>query len=133
MSRASPRGARRFGAACATLACASACSRAVPEGARSLARGDRSDGTEAFVGPARFVPDVTPISTGLVDVLPDGNRRFIVSGIRVVDHPDGSIDRAREILPTGTAKIASLPDRIGGGLVIYIVTSNSTQLWRAKS
>src|SRR5262245_43689693 len=63
---------------------------------------------DALVGPARFLPDVTPASSGLIDVLPDGSRRFIVSGIRVVDHPDGSIERAREVLPAGVAKVVPL-------------------------
>jgi hypothetical protein len=85
------------------------------------------------VGPARFLPDVTSASTGLIDVLPDGSRRLIVSGIRVVDHPNGALERAREVLPAGAAKVVSLPGRLGGGLLVYIVSSSGTQLWRAKS
>jgi len=68
----------------------------------------------------------------LIDVLPDGSRRLIVAGIRVIDHPDGSIERAREILPSGTPKVVQLPNRVGGGLLFYIVNGGSTQLWRAK-
>jgi hypothetical protein len=110
------------------------CSHDPRGGARSgpAPAADRAS-SDAFVGPARFVPDVTPASAGLVDVLPDGSRRFIVSGIRVIDHPDGTIERAREVLPSGVARVQPLPSRIGGGLVVYIVSSNGTQLWRAKT
>ncbi|HEX9295913.1 MAG TPA: hypothetical protein VF881_08755, partial [Polyangiaceae bacterium] len=101
--------------------------------------GQRDDATSAdparahgTIGPGRVVPDVIPSATNLIDVLPDGSRRLIVAGIRVIDHPDGSIERAREILPSGTPKVVQLPNRVGGGLLFYIVNGGSTQLWRAK-
>jgi hypothetical protein len=109
------------------------CARDPGGGARSGVAPSATPALDALVSPARFLPDVTATSTGLIDVLPDGSRRFIVSGIRVVDHPDGTIERAREVLPSGVAKVALLPSRIGGGLVVYIVSSNNTQLWRAKT
>jgi hypothetical protein len=91
------------------------------------------DANESAPKSGVFVPDVTPSSPGLVDILPDGTRRLIVAGMRILDHPDGSLERAREILPNGTARVVTLPSRIGGGLLIYIGVGGTTQLWRAKS
>src|SRR6266542_2561078 len=88
--------------------------------------------TPAALGPARLLPDIGSGSAGLVDVLPDGSCRYIVAGMRIVDHVDGSIERAREILPSGAAKVIQLPNRVGGGLLVYIANGGSTQLWRAK-
>ncbi|HKQ71785.1 MAG TPA: hypothetical protein VJT73_20720 [Polyangiaceae bacterium] len=83
--------------------------------------------------PAWIVPDLRPQSTGLIDVLPDGTRRFIVAGVRVLDRPDGSIDRATEILPTGNApRVVSLPKRVGGGSIVYVTAGSSTRLWHTK-
>jgi len=53
--------------------------------------------------------------------------------MRILDHPDGSIERAREILPNGVTRVVPLPNRVGGGLVVYIASSTGTQMWRAKS
>src|SRR4051812_40722830 len=129
MWRAFPRAPMCLAAGCLV---ALACSHEPRERART-ALPPAPARSDAFVGPARFLPDVTSTSTGLVDVLPDGSRRLIVSGIRVVDHPDGAIERAREVLPAGAAKVVPLPSRMGGGLLVYIVSSTGTQVWRAKS
>src|SRR5262245_38218471 len=100
---------RAWGLAAASLAALS-CSPGPRGGARSgAAPAPPGQHDPLLVAPARFLPDVTPASSGLIDILPDGSRRFIVSGIRVVDHPDGSIERAREVLPAGVAKVVPLP------------------------
>src|SRR3954469_2978091 len=70
--------------------------------------------SEVVVSPARLFPDVGAGSSGVVSVEPDGSRRIIVAGIRVLDHPDGSMQRAREILPNGMARVVTLPSRLGG-------------------
>jgi hypothetical protein len=62
----------------------------------------------------------------------DGSRQVIVAGIRVLDRPDGSMERAREVLPGGPARVVTIPSRLGGGLLIYVAAGGSTQLWRAK-
>ena len=99
----------------------------MPAGASS-----RERSSEVAVGPARLFPDVSATSSGVVSVEPDGSRRIIVAGIRVLDHPDGSMQRAREILPNGVARVVTLPSRLGGGLLVYVPAGGSTQLWRAK-
>jgi hypothetical protein len=85
------------------------------------------------VGPARLFPDVGGGASGVVATHADGSRHIIVAGIRVVDHPDGSLERAREILPSGPARVVTIPNRLGGGLLVYVPAGGSTQLWRAKS
>ena len=87
---------------------------------------------DVAVGPARIFPDVGAVSSGLVSVQPDGSRQLIVAGIRVLDHPDGSMERAREVLPNGSARVVTVPSRLGGGLLMYVAAGGSTQLWRAK-
>src|SRR5881394_249397 len=112
-----------------------ACSHAPRDGARSWPSADVAGPVQsgAYVRPARFIPDVSAGSPGVVDWLPDGSRRLIVSGMRVVDHADGSIERARQVLPDGTPRLLTLPSRLGGGMVIYVASSTETKAWRAKA
>jgi hypothetical protein len=84
------------------------------------------------VNPARLFPDVGTGSSGVISREGDGSRQLIVAGIRVLDHPDGSMERAREVLPGGPARVVTVPSRLGGGLLIYVAAGGSTQLWRAK-
>jgi len=98
---------------------------AAPADGPSLAR-------KVAVGAARLFPDVGAVSSGVVAVQADGSRQLIVAGIRVLDHPNGSMERAREVLPGGPARVVTVPSRLGGGLLIYVAAGGSTQLWRAK-
>src|SRR5437660_2469230 len=129
MWRALPRGP-----ACCLLAgfAALGCGRGSPEGIRSPSSSTTAR-SPAFVAPARFLPDLTSPPSSTTELQADGTRRFIVSGMRILDHPDGAIERARQILPTGVARVVSLPTRLGGGLVVYVVAGSGTQVWRAKS
>jgi hypothetical protein len=98
------------------------------------ASSSEADRSEAVPGPARLLPDVGASSAGLVEVLPDGTRRLVVSGMRILDFPDGSLERAREVLPAGTVRPpVSLPARLGGGVVFAVWVGDVTQIWRAKS
>jgi hypothetical protein len=92
----------------------------------------QSGGTNVTLGPARLFPDASVFASGVVAVLADGTRQLIVAGIRVLDHPDGSMERAREVLPGGPARVVTVPSRLGGGFLIYVPSGGSTQLWRAK-
>ena len=51
--------------------------------------------------------------------------------MRLLDAPDGSLERARELLPGGNARVLWLPSRLGKGLLVYVVNGGTTQLWRA--
>jgi hypothetical protein len=90
-----------------------------------------ADAAAAVVWPAQLLPD--PGGPLLVDVTPDGTRRLVVGGMRVAERPDGSLERGREVLPSGTVHVLVLPPRLGGGLLIYVVAGASTQVWRAAS
>src|SRR5689334_23926408 len=74
---------------------------------------------DGSIGPARIFPDVGGSSSGVISVQADGTRQLIVAGIRVLDHPDGSMERAREVLPNGSARVVTVPSRLGGGLLVY--------------
>jgi hypothetical protein len=96
----------------------------------------REKGTPApadFITPPRVVLDVAQKSPGLVDVLPDGTRRMLVRGVRLLDHPDGSIERARQLLPSGGFRVVDLPARLGGGLIVAVNVGGATRIWRAES
>jgi hypothetical protein len=93
-----------------------------------------ADQAEALPGPGRLVPDVGPTTPGLIEVLGDGTRRFIVNGLRVLDSPDGSLERARQILPAVTVHApVALPARMGNGFLFAAVVGDTTQLWRSPS
>src|SRR5262245_11160568 len=55
------------------------------------------------IRPARllFLPQDSPTSTGELD--PDGSRRFIVQGVRVLERADGTLDEALERFPRSAA------------------------------
>jgi hypothetical protein len=93
-----------------------------------------ADRPDILPGPGRLLPDVGSSAAWLVDVLPDGTRRLMVNGMRVLDFPDGSLERAREIFPAGAVRPpVALPARLGGGVVFAVWVGDSTQIWRAKS
>jgi hypothetical protein len=85
-----------------------------------------------LVGPARLIPDVTSTSGGSVEILPDGTRRLIAAGLRIVDHPDGSIERARDVLSGTNPRAVELPTRLGGGFLIFSGSGTTSLLWRTK-
>lgn len=64
---------------------------------------------------------------------PEGRRLFILRGIRWVDHPDGSIERSRQVFQEDDVKAAELPPRLGGGYVFYVTSGSVTLFWRAQT
>jgi len=88
---------------------------------------------DQVVSPGRFLPDVASPYPGASELLLDGTRRFILAGMRIVDRSDGSLERARQVLPTGPAKVVPLPNRVGGGLIVYIVSGANTLVWHASA
>jgi hypothetical protein len=114
------------------LVAGSADAAAAPSGQLAPADAPFQVAKDVPVGPARIFPDVAGGSSSVIAVQADGSRQLIVAGIRVLDHPDGSMERAREVLPGGPARVVTVPSRLGGGLLVYVVAGGSTQLWRAK-
>jgi hypothetical protein len=65
--------------------------------------------------------------------LADGRRAFILRGTRWVDHPDGSIERARQIFQEDDVKFKELPPQLGGGFLFYANAGSVTSLWRSET
>ena len=68
-----------------------------------------------------------------VQIGADGRRSFILRGTRWVDHPDGSIERAREVFQEEDVKALALPQRLGGGFLFHVTSGTGTSIWRAAS
>lgn len=85
----------------------------------------------AYVTPSRFVPDALPPTTQSLGLLPDGTRRLIVSGLRLAEHPDGTVEQAQDRLPPGFYRVVALPARLGGGVLFVSSAGGVTLLYRA--
>jgi hypothetical protein len=59
-------------------------------------------------------------------------RASIVLGQRLLQHPGGRVERARELLPDRAPRAVVLPEHLGGGF-LFFVSSGTTSVWRAKS
>ncbi len=105
-----------------------------PKPATKAAAAQGSKGRPRFVSPARLfaLPGGTGVTTRLVD--PDGTQRLVVHGMRMVEHVDGSMERAKQIFPGGrSVSSVALPERLGGGYVFFTNASGTALIWRAKS
>jgi hypothetical protein len=88
---------------------------------------------KAMPGPRLFPPTHGP-GTQEAGVEHDGSRRLLAFGLRVVEHPDGSLEVGDELLPTArSARFVELPGRLGGGFLFWIVSSSGTLLYRSAS
>ncbi|MBI5537802.1 MAG: hypothetical protein HY898_34070 [Deltaproteobacteria bacterium] len=91
-------------------------------------------GRAAFVSPSILLPDIAPDAPG-TGFEPDGSRRAIVAQMRIIEHPDGSLERAAALLPASHSRMLSveLPSRLGGGFAFVASADSSAQVWRAAS
>ncbi|HEY4160300.1 MAG TPA: hypothetical protein VGM29_19445, partial [Polyangiaceae bacterium] len=81
----------------------------------------------------RLFPPLRGSNALAVGSEPDGSRRFISYGLRVIEHASGALELGSEYLPSArSAQILELPERLGGGFLIYVLVSNETLLYRAK-
>jgi hypothetical protein len=64
---------------------------------------------------------------------PDGRRLFILRGTRWVDHPDGSLERARQVFEQEEVKGQPLPEHLGGGYLFSAASGPGTDLWRSST
>jgi hypothetical protein len=64
---------------------------------------------------------------------PDGRRLFILRGTRWVDHPDGSLERARQLFEQEDVKGLALPEHLGGGYLFWAASGPGTDLWRSAT
>jgi hypothetical protein len=87
-----------------------------------------------LVGPARFfaVPDGTRTSFSAED--PDGTRRLISAGVRLLLHADGRIERAEQTFAAGDSiKAIDLPARFGPGYLFLSNKGGTTSVWRSAT
>lgn len=85
-----------------------------------------------FVTPSRIVPAALSASH-LIGTPPDGSRRYLVSGIRILERPDGSREQAKIRLPEGLYRALDLPSRLGGGVLFVASAGGTTLIYRAES
>ncbi len=86
-----------------------------------------------WVTPARMVvlPEGREASFQDRDV--DGSLRIIAYGLRMLEHPDGSIEVAEQTIPDRlNVKPLPLPPRLGGGFIFYSSGSRSL-FWTSKT
>ncbi|HEX4337178.1 MAG TPA: hypothetical protein VH062_14770 [Polyangiaceae bacterium] len=82
---------------------------------------------------ARWFPVIDEAEPRLLEMDPDGSARVVERGLRLVEHPDGRLERADQLIPDGPLGALALPSRLGGGFVFYSVADESTRLYRAPT
>ncbi|HVR19033.1 MAG TPA: hypothetical protein VMS65_05040, partial [Polyangiaceae bacterium] len=88
----------------------------------------------AAVGPARLFPPATRADVTGEEIDPDGSRRYVAQGLRVIERPDGSLEAADVWLPVArNLRTLALPSRLGGGFLFVTATGGSTLLYTAPS
>jgi hypothetical protein len=119
---------RRFAAGLAWLSYAllAACSAATPAPGRvpGEARSARPEFRGWMLAPEQLDPSAARIT-------PDGRRAFLLRGTRWLEHPDGAIERGRQVFEQEDVKAVELPAHLGGGFVFYANSGNASLLWRA--
>lgn len=88
----------------------------------------------AKAGEPRLFPPTEGPGVLEAGVARDGSRRLLALGLRVVEHPDGSLEVGDELLPTArSARFLELPERLGAGFLFWINASSGTLLYRAAN
>jgi hypothetical protein len=86
------------------------------------------------VGPARLFPPAGRSDVTGEEMDPDGSRRYVAQGLRIVERPDGSLEAAETWLPVArNLRTVPLPQRLGGGFLFVAATGGSTLLYTAAS
>jgi hypothetical protein len=87
-----------------------------------------------FAHPSRWFPLKQTGEPRVAFPDPDGSVRVIERGLRIVEHPDGRLERAPDLFPKGgVVGAVELPNRLGGGFLFHVVTEGTTRLYRAAS
>ena len=86
------------------------------------------------LGPAHAFPPTERGDIGMEAWEPDGSRRVIAQGVRLVEHPGGAVDAADQLLPASrTITPTRLPARLGGGWIFGVNAGSDGLLWRAAT
>lgn len=88
----------------------------------------------AVVKPARWFPVVSGAESRAFGQDPDGSVRLVERGLRLVEHPDGRIERAPDLLPgQGELDVVPLDGRLGGGFLYAEKDEGATRLYRSET
>ena len=124
---------RGLGLLACSLGVLLSCSRAVPQ-APSTAQAVAFSAPSKAAATPRLFPPLRGSGAAVAGVAHDGSRRLLAYGLRVVEHPDGSLDVGDELLPAARgARYLELPERLGGGFLFWIISSSGTLLYRSAS
>jgi hypothetical protein len=124
------RGGLVVGALGLTLGCAAAVQPSPNAPATPLAL----PAARAPAPPPRLFPPTRGAGVTEAGTEPDGSRRLLALGLRVIERPDGSLEVGEELLPAArSARFAELPARLGSGFLFWIVSSSGTLVYRAES
>src|SRR5688572_2226064 len=86
------------------------------------------------MGPARLFPPAGRADVIAEELDPDGSRRYVAQGLRVIERPDGSLEAGDVWLPLSrNLRAVALPERLGGGFLFVSSTSGSTLVYAAPS
>ncbi len=128
-----------YGALCAcslaALGLVFACSggAAAPKAQSPNQRGVTRSLSSGYLTPATVFAATDPELVSVSRLDPDGRRLLVSQGLRMIQHRDGSLERASELLPAKEAvRIAVLPPRLGGGYLFYVTSSSATLIWLAR-
>jgi hypothetical protein len=84
--------------------------------------------------PARVFPPTERTEVMAESYQPDGSRRFVSQGLRMIERPDGSLVAASEFFPPARAITATaLPPRLGGGFLFVANTGGSALVYSSGS
>ncbi|HEX6765666.1 MAG TPA: hypothetical protein VF103_09320, partial [Polyangiaceae bacterium] len=122
----------------AGLCVAAACGSARPTASRvaptTVTRSGSAPVRRAVVGPARLFPPAGRADVVAEDMDPDGSRRYVAQGLRIMERPDGSLDAADTWLPVSrNLRVLPLPERLGGGFLFVASTGSGALLYAAPS
>jgi hypothetical protein len=124
---------RRGGLLACSLGALLSCSRAAPQPPRTAEAVAVTSASKGALAPRLFPPTHGAGATE-AGVDHDGSRRLLAFGLRVIEHPDGSLEVGDELLPAARgARFLELPERLGGGFLFWIISSNGTLLYRSAS
>ena len=86
------------------------------------------------LGPARAFPPTGRGDVAMEAWEPDGSRRFIAQGVRLVERPGGALEASDQFLPgSRVLQPVELPPRLGGGFVFGVNAGSEGLLWRGAA
>ncbi|HEV8550143.1 MAG TPA: hypothetical protein VGQ57_13960, partial [Polyangiaceae bacterium] len=86
------------------------------------------------LAPARVFPPTERTEVSLEVFDPDGSRRLIAQGVRLIERPGGALELADELLPASRVLTpVALPPQLGGGWIFAVNAGGAGLLWHAPA